>query len=460
MKSHKDAPFVYGDENRLQQILYNLIGNGVKYTEKGYVRVRAVPGADTMEVRVEDSGIGIDPSLTERIFNSFEQGDGSIEREYKGTGLGLPITKKLVELHGGVIRVESEPGKGSCFIFTLPQVAANGKKAKGINFDPTHLSGILPFPEASCPLPNTRTGNCSKKVLIVDDEAVNGQVLLNYLGIKKLGAEFVPSGRLALESIKTCRFDLVLLDIMMPRMSGYEVCRKLREKYSTFELPIIFLTAKNQPGDIVTAFEVGANDYIVKPVDKTELLARIDTHLSLKEAAAKAIENARLANIDPLTGLYNRRYFMNFGNREFETAKRKKGSLSVIMIDIDHFKKVNDRYGHDIGDRVLKQVSSVIRENLRATDIPGRYGGDEFMIILPGTDIKGAIPVADKIRAVFEKNSFAVKGAASLTLTLSLGVVHYSDGIESFGEMLKETDEMLYKSKKDGRNRISCPAAV
>jgi len=455
----KDAPFVYGDENRLQQILYNLIGNGVKYTEKGYVRVCATPGADTMEVRVEDSGIGIDPSSTERIFNSFEQGDGSVEREYKGTGLGLPITKKLVELHGGIIRVESEPGKGSCFIFTLPQVAANGKKAKGINFDPAPLSGILPFPEATCPLPNTRTGNCSKKVLIVDDEAVNGQVLLNYLGIKKLGAEFVPSGRLALERIKTCRYDLVLLDIMMPRMSGYEVCRKLREKYSTFELPIIFLTAKNQPGDIVTAFEVGANDYIVKPVDKTELLARIDTHLSLKYAAAKAIENARLANIDPLTGLYNRRYFMDFGNREFETAKRKKGSLSVIMIDIDHFKKVNDRYGHDIGDRVLKQVSSIIRENLRATDIPGRYGGDEFMIILPGTDIKGAIPVADKIRAVFEKRTFAEE-SANLKLTLSLGVAHYSDGIESFGEMLKETDEMLYKSKKDGRNRISCPAAV
>lgn len=457
----RDAPFVYGDENRLQQILYNLIGNGVKYTEKGYVRVCAIPGADKMEIRVEDSGIGIDPSLTARIFNSFEQGDGSIERKYNGTGLGLPITKKLVELHGGVIRVESEPDKGSCFIFTLPQVAANGKKAKGSNFDLTPLNGgIPPFPETRSPLPDTCTGNGSKKVLIVDDEAINGQVLLNYLGIKKLVAEFVPSGRLALEKTKTCMYDLVLLDIMMPGMSGYEVCQKLRKKYSTFELPIIFLTAKNQPNDIVTAFEVGANDYIVKPVDKTELLAKIDTHLSLKDAGATAIENARLANIDPLTGLYNRRYFMNFGNREFETVKRKKGSLSLIMIDIDHFKEVNDRYGHYTGDRVLKQVSSIIRENLRATDIPGRYGGDEFMIILPGADIKGAIPVADKIRAIFEKTTFAVNGAINLKLTLSMGVAHYSDGIDSFGEMLKKTDEMLYKSKKDGRNRISCSAAV
>ncbi|MCG8551305.1 MAG: diguanylate cyclase, partial [Desulfobacterales bacterium] len=456
----EDAPFVHGDENRLQQILYNLIGNGVKYTEKGYVRVRATPGTERMEIRVEDSGMGIEPSLKERIFNSFEQGDGSIEREYKGTGLGLPITKKLVELHGGVIRVESKPGHGASFIFTLPQVAANEKKRKEIDLVPRPLSRVLPFPEAGGALAEPLTGNRSKKVLIVDDEAVNGQVLLNYLGVKQLGAEFVPSGRLALERIKTCRYDLVLLDIMMPRMSGYEVCRKLRETFSTFELPVIFLTAKNQPGDIVTAFEVGANDYIVKPVDRTELFARIDTHLSLKNAAANAIENARLANIDPLTGLYNRRYFMDFGKREFETVKRKKGCLSVIMIDIDYFKEVNDEYGHDIGDRVLKQVASIIRDNLRATDIPGRYGGDEFMMILPGTDIEGAIPFAEKIRAVFEKRGLEVKGDASVKLTLSLGVAHYAAGIESFAQMLKKADEMLYKSKKGGRNRISFPDAV
>ncbi len=460
----EDMPFAYGDEDRLQQILYNLIGNGVKYTEKGYVRVSAAPGTGpgtgTMEIRVEDSGMGIDPSLTQRIFRPFEQGDGSIEREYKGTGLGLPITKKLVELHGGDIRVESEPGKGACFIFTLPQAAASGGKTEDPRFHPAPLSPILSFPEACDPLPDTRTFKNVQKVLVVDDEAINGQVLLNYLGIKKLGAEFVPSGRLALERVKTGTYDLVLLDIMMPRMSGYEVCRKLRETYTTFELPIIFLTAKNQPGDIVTAFEVGGNDYIVKPVDKTELSAKIDIHLSLKDAAAKAIENARLANIDPLTGLYNRRYFMDFGKREFETAKRKKGKLSVIMIDIDYFKEVNDRYGHDTGDRVLKKVSAVIRKNLRATDIPGRYGGDEFMIILPGADLTGAVPVADKIRTIFEKKAFAVKGCGRLKLTLSLGVGHYAQSIKSFDEMVKKADEMLYKSKKEGRNRVSCPRAV
>lgn len=457
----EDAPFVYGDENRLQQILYNLIGNGVKYTEQGYVRVRANPASDMIQVRVEDSGIGIDPSLEARIFNSFEQGNGSIEREYSGTGLGLPITKKLVELHGGVIRVESIPGHGSSFIFTLPQVDANEKKIKEGNFVPTPLNRILPFPETGYSLPDTSTDKGAKQILIVDDEAVNGQVLLNYLGIKKLGAEFVPSGRLALERIKTHRYDLVLLDIMMPRMSGYEVCRQLREKFSTFELPIIFLTTKNQPSDIVTAFEMGGNDYIVKPVDKTELFARIDTLLSLKETATTAIENAQLANIDPLTGLYNRRYFMDFGKREFEAAKRQKGNLSVIMIDIDYFKEVNDTYGHDTGDKVLIQVSSIIRDNLRATDIPGRYGGDEFMIILPGTGIQGAVPVADKIRAIFEKRTFATAtGDANVQLTLSMGVAHYSEAIESFVEMLKKTDDMLYKSKQDGRNRISFPDAV
>ena len=450
----KDLPFVYGDENRLQQIFYNLIGNSVKYTDQGYVKVSATPVGDAMQVRVADTGIGIDPDRKNAIFNAFEQGDGSTEREYQGTGLGLSITKKLVELHGGEIRVESEPGKGACFIFTLPGTNANEKKAKGTDFKPGSPDGIL----LSCdvtPAGDFHDQNENKKVLIVDDEAVNGQVLLNYMGVKKLGADFVQSGHLALEKIEAGNYDLVLLDIMMPRMSGYDVCRKLRETYSSFELPIIFLTAKNQPGDLVTAFDVGANDYIVKPVDQTELFARIDTHLSLKYAAAKAIENAKLANIDPLTGLYNRRYFMKFGKREFETAKRSQTNLSVIMVDIDKFKDINDRYGHDMGDKVLRQISSTIRKNLRATDIPGRFGGDEFVTILPGTDLQGAVPVAEKILSIVREDVITLKNGRNLSLTLSLGVSAYSKEMNSFGDMLEQADKMLYISKKNGRNRVS-----
>ncbi len=451
-----DMPFVEADENRLQQIMYNLIGNAFKFTQHGCVRIGAVESGDSVEISVEDTGIGIPSDRLDDIFKSFEQVDGSISREYGGTGLGLSITKKLVELHGGRIRVESEVGKGSRFSFSL---------MKSIQ-DRANTGGIESTPEACVPekMENTGRGEFPAaehqeagfkgKVLLVDDEKVNIQVLTNYLMTRSYGSDFAYNGLDAIRMTENGSYDLILLDVMMPRMSGYDVCRKLREKYSSFELPILMLTAKNRCEDIVTAFNLGANDYIVKPFDKSELMARIETQLSLKKAVERAIENARLAHTDSLTGLYNRRYFWNVGEHEFMFSVKNEKNIAVMMLDIDDFKSINDRYGHTTGDRVLKHLASLIESNIRGKDVSGRYGGEEFIVILPDTDIEGARYVAEKIRKIVESEPVHVDDDGDVMFTVSIGVAGLESGIKSFDELTKVADSLLYRAKRSGKNRV------
>nr|WP_320115782.1 diguanylate cyclase [uncultured Desulfuromonas sp.] len=452
----QNAPLVAGDENRLQQIFYNLIGNSVKYSDNGHIRVYSTVRGQITEITVEDTGIGIALAEQDTIFRSFEQGHANGGKR-AGTGLGLPITKKLVELHGGRIWVDSEPGQGARFSFTLPGIGKTAKETAGSATIMTPFKAPAPFlPEPQTPYsPTTFLFPAKQRVLIVDDEIINVQVLLNHLKTKGYDADFVNSGHEALEKIEQGHYDLLLLDVMMPRMSGYEVCRTLRKKHSSFELPILFLTARNQPGDIVTAFEMGANDYLVKPVDKTELFARIDTHLSLKHAVKEAIDSAHLANIDPLTGLYNRRFFMDFAKREFEKARRKNADLSVMMLDVDLFKSINDSYGHDVGDMVLKQIAFFMDAGTRGTDIVGRLGGDEFVMLLPGINLQSAVLVAEKIRSLAQKNTIALSPDVELHYSLSVGVAAYQEGMLSFDELLKKADLQLYQSKRKGRNRVA-----
>ncbi|MBN1140862.1 MAG: diguanylate cyclase [Deltaproteobacteria bacterium] len=450
----EDAPLVAADENRLQQILYNLIGNSVKYTENGQVRVFCTTGNDTMTVHVEDTGPGIPPEKLEAIFRPFEQGDGSLQRGHTGTGLGLPITKKLVELHGGCLQVTSEPGRGSCFSFALPGIKERGAAGEDRKQGAKAPEIFISDPKGEPPRQKTSAAP-HRRILIVDDEAVNVRVLLNYLALKGYGADAVANGYEALKKIDAEDYDLVLLDIMMPRLSGYDVCRVVRKRYSPFELPIIFLTAKNQAQDIATAFEVGGNDYLAKPVDRTELLARIDTHLALKIAVRNAIRNAKLANVDPLTELYNRRFLVDMGQRELKRANRDKTDMTVIMLDIDYFKEINDTFGHDAGDHLLKWVSTIIKNNIRGSDLPARFGGDEFVVILPGTDLRGGAHVAEKIRSVAEQSVVRAADGKELRFTLSLGVAVSCGEHRSFDDVMRRADERLYESKKNGRNRLT-----
>ena len=276
----EEFPAVYGDENRLQQIMHNLIGNAIKFTEEGEVRVWAEQKGEQIWTYVKDTGIGIPEDKQDVIFQSFEQGDGSIERTYGGTGLGLSITQKLVELHNGKIRLQSTPGKGSTFSFSLP---VSHEKASAEASD--QLSKVWVSDEAVSleNLPDVVENHEGDiRILVVDDEPINHQVLSNHLSLENYHITAAMNGEEALEALeKGPAFDMVLLDIMMPRMSGYEVCKKIREKYLPAELPIIMITAKNQISDLVQGFSFGANDYLTKPFSKDEFLARIKTHLNL-----------------------------------------------------------------------------------------------------------------------------------------------------------------------------------
>ncbi|HHB92751.1 MAG TPA: response regulator [Thioploca sp.] len=295
----KDLPPIQADENRLQQIFYNLLGNAIKFTEVGKIEITAKAIDSYIEITVSDTGIGIPSDKLESIFGSFEQGEGSTAREYGGTGLGLAVTKQLIELHNGKIWAKSIFGKGSQLIFTLP--IAKGK-ASPLSTEIAHVSKVESYPANSTEKEDKpefsvrKSKKIGSNVLIVDDEPINLQVLENYLSLENHNITQANSGIKALELIQNgLKPDAILLDVMMPKMSGYEVTTQIRKTWQADELPILLLTAKNQITDLVTGLDVGANDYLTKPILKDELLARLKTHLKIKKLQ---VETVRLAAIE------------------------------------------------------------------------------------------------------------------------------------------------------------------
>ncbi|MDP4093646.1 MAG: ATP-binding protein [Bacillota bacterium] len=278
-------PPVIADENRVAQILFNLVGNAAKFTIEGYIKISALKRGDMLEICVSDTGEGIPGDKLEDIFKSFEQVDSSLTRRHGGTGLGLSITKNLVELQGGRIWVESVPGQGSSFYFTLPL----SSEVPESNITGPDLSAYLET--AAVIQPNgiiNEKGN--PPILLVDDDTISLQASVAILLTDGYAITAVNSGKAALEALEGCPwFSAVILDVMMPEMSGYEVCRKIRENKSVFDLPVLMLTARTSTQDIVMGFEAGANDYLPKPFEPEELLARVRTLTMLKASADKAM---------------------------------------------------------------------------------------------------------------------------------------------------------------------------
>lgn len=282
-----DIPLIDADEVRLQQVFYNLINNALKFSHAGGVKITAHIIHSLVEFEISDTGVGIPDAKLNRIFESFEQVDGSVERAFSGSGLGLAITQRLVNLHGGRIKITSVVNRGTRVSVTMP--VATGVQAENLEKSRTrgrvlesrrHSAAQKGVPQLS----NTQL-NEGVHILVVDDEPINRRILVSLLLAENFRLTEADDGPTALKILEMHRdIDMVLLDIMMPRMSGYEVCRHIREKKSVHELPVIILTAKNQQEDLVCGFESGANDYLVKPVAKTELVSRVRTHLSLLHA--------------------------------------------------------------------------------------------------------------------------------------------------------------------------------
>ncbi len=650
-------PRVAADEERLEQILYNLVGNAIKFTLSGFVKISARIEGDRIVISIADSGIGIPASAFDSIFESFSQVSGNASREFEGTGLGLAVTKNLVELHGGKIDVASEVDRGSTFTFDLPIADVNLAQVDISTVehrlatvkDLAMLDQDIAHDLDDGLIDTTEHGDLKAHILLVDDDTVNRQVLISQLGVKKYYFTEAKNGQAAIDAVlNDFSIDLVLLDVMMPRMTGYEAAQRIREIRPRQDLPIIFITAKHFASDLVTGFRSGGNDFLTKPVSKQELLSRTKTHLDLsritrnlekiveertsaiteanlaleavnkiinlinqqtdidglvdimlqesvnlldttdygafwllddasdqfklmavhaqspspqmlhdhfdahplaerfKEStvtilgaadhpllltepasvdavlvvpirieekltgilslvnqkgtgqfdekviealerlqihAVSAVSKARMLEVlkmqnnkleetsftDQLTGLHNRRHLIKNIGIDLSICMRKHevalsnhqapqdADVVFMIIDIDHFKMVNDIHGHAAGDTILKQFATLLLSVFRESDYIVRWGGEEFMVVLRFCQRADAAQLAERFRAAVEHADFDVGAGVVLHKTCSIGFAcfpFYCDRPEdvTWEQVVEIADKALYAAKKTTRN--------
>jgi len=306
----------------------------------------------------------------------------------------------------------------------------------------------------------------NSKVLVVDDVPLNRKLQQAYLDAVGYRVVLAQDGMEALQLVEEEWPDLILLDVMMPKMNGFQVCKKLKTNDSTRFIPIILVTALNEIEDRIKGIEAGADDFISKPFNKLELLARVKSLLRIKhlhdelELKIKELETTQkklyqLAITDGLTELYNYRYFNEELSHELSRAIRHNLNVSVAMMDIDYFKNYNDTNGHPAGDKVLKTIAKLLRSNIRKIDVAARYGGEEFALILVESNKKAATVVANKIKKLVEDYPFSHQETQpNGKLTISMGIASFPEDTKNPDELLTLADKRLYKAKTLGRNRV------
>lgn len=300
-------------------------------------------------------------------------------------------------------------------------------------------------------------------VLIVDDNAKNLQVLAEILGNEHYKVALAKDGGKALNFVRKRCPDLILLDIMMPQLDGFEVCKLLKADSDTRDIPVIFISALTETEDKLKGFRAGGVDYVTKPFQKEEVLARVKTHLELKRSQEelksayhklqKAYEELEIAaRTDSLTRLSNRRDMMEKIKYEKKKTDRSGDPFALILADIDNFKAFNDRYGHDCGDYVLVAAGEILRGRVRKQDTAARWGGEEFLLLLPETESEGARIVAASIQQALEEATMTYnQQAIRVTLTFGVSICRQGSDID---QCLKAADEALYQGKYGGKNRI------
>jgi len=289
-------------------------------------------------------------------------------------------------------------------------------------------------------------------VLLVDDEEVNLyalRIILESRGYRCLTAS---NGADALRVASDCLPDAILLDIQMPVMDGYGVCQRLKDDPRTRPIPVVFLTARfRDQEEVIRGLDIGANDYVTKPFNPEELLARVAVMVRVRTAESQM---RQASYTDDLTGLYNRRFLQQRLEEELHRASRYSLRLSCIMLDIDHFKAINDTHGHVAGDLIIKEVATILKNHVRKSDLAVRYGGEEFLLILFENDKNGALRVAERVRADVESHVFTWK-EQPLRVTISSGVAVFpDDGITMPDELIARADSALYSAKASGRNMV------
>ncbi len=297
-------------------------------------------------------------------------------------------------------------------------------------------------------------------ILIIDDSHAVRQQMLEILKKTTLFAVYHEAGNVidGFKIVLNQPIDVVLCDLEMPGMDGFKFLSMINTRGELRDIPVIMVTGREDQETKIRGLEQGASDYVTKPFDPAELVARIKVQLkiknlqdSLKESNQALLE---LSNTDPLTRLNNRRCLMESLEKEFKRSERSKSPLSLIMLDIDHFKKVNDSYGHQEGDAVLVAVADMLRRHLREYDMAARFGGEEFALVLPDTELVRAVQVAERLRESAAEMTF--NGVLSkLRLTISLGVASFPRGrIKSVDDLIRQADYALYNAKGAGRDRV------
>ena len=556
-------PDIYADPGKIKQLLLNLVGNAIKFTpEGGTITIGAEFKDSCFVLSVTDTGIGIKPEDMERIFQEFQQGEGSTSREYEGTGLGLTLTRKLTEMHGGKLELESEVGKGSRFTAYIPFMLEKRSLLRKEEIGPAKE------PKEAERISKTSVGQETQPlILVVEDDPKQSKLLSVYLTQAGYRVEAAMDGNEAIEKAVILQPFAITLDIMLPKKDGWEVMQELKAMPETRDIPVIIISmVENQD----LGFSLGAIDYLVKPVSREALLGSLEKTMVTKapisvlvvdddpkilefvyntlkkegyhvNSAAGGEEGLRMAieqlpdliildlvmpkvsgvdvirelkkhpdakeipiiiltvkNLtkkekstlladvakvlqkgevskedlideirrieirqpgraglfDNVTGLLNHRYFINRLSHEVNRSHRYGRDLSISLIDVDNFGYYNEVNGDLLGDTVLKDIARLLNKNLRKADIAMRYIGGKFAVIFPETGKNAAMAVADKLCTLIEGYPFPkMKNQPLGRVTVSISLATYpADGIQT-GELIERLENTIEKMVKMGGNR-------
>ena len=298
-----------------------------------------------------------------------------------------------------------------------------------------------------------------QRILIVEDDIKDLKLLQTHLVSPDYTLDAVHNGSDAIETISRQHCDLVLLDILLPGMDGFEICRQIKQMDHAKDTQVVLITCLSDIENKIKGVELGADDYLVKPIDPRELQARVKVLLKKKSYLdrlhthyEKALNSALL---DGLTGLYNHAYIKRFLDLEIKRSQRQGHTTSLLMIDVDNFKQLNDSLGHMTGDEILRNVARLIKESVREIDVAARYGGDEFAVVLPYGDGQAVKSVGERVRSLIETQVFAVPGTdEGRRATVSVGGAVYPDDADTAGNLIETADRMLYRAKREGKNRL------
>ena len=292
-------------------------------------------------------------------------------------------------------------------------------------------------------------------ILIVEDNKIDEKLLQRYLQGEPYQIKLAKDGEEAISRAQQERIDVILLDLILPRKNGFEVCRTLKEMKSTQNIQIVAITGLSDLESKLKGIELGVDDYLIKPVNMHVLRTRVKALVKKKALLDKLCDRYEMAVhsaiTDKLTGLYNRRYFDYFLELEIKRSSRQQASLALLMIDIDDFKQINDTFGHLFGDTILNQLGELLKTQIRETDMAARYGGEEFAVVMYSTGLEKAVQIAERIRQTIQSYSF---GDKNFSMTASIGIAMYPSDADSFNQLIEKSDSSLYKAKRTGKDRV------